>query len=372
MPPPRSWLDFHGGSSGVDPRLSRPGQIPGCFPDWVPPKSEKKKRLNPSRRAAKAKKSGDKIPQNLLAVTSVTGYDRIQDYLNVCKKFPHSIHYIVERKGYSKAVESRDRKDSHSSDADFAVVGGEPLDRKTEYTDGFVEPGKSAKEHEIFEYSLSLLRGMLFKADKPYRTKIGFHTNFTTNGSGVLNFTVAPSSIGSSAVEWSSLIALFDEVFIHSVSLRFKPFNTSTGGYSSAMAPTQGTWTTPTGSPWTFTGTQGYVNSVGLIAASIFGGSGSYSSASQMVANPNHKLIDSWKDWKYVWRNNVRFDPRGLQLTPAATIGWQGWTTAASVADYGGLMQIRAIGDQVIGDGAHTWFLGNCEIVWDVSFRVRA
>ncbi len=68
----------------------------------------------------------------------------------------------------------------------------------------------------------------------------------------------------------------------------------------------------------------------------------------------------------------MKFEPRGTALDPLTAIGWQGWALTGSVGNIGGQTQIRAIGDQVLGDAAHAVNLGQMEIRYDVSFRARA
>ncbi len=75
--------------------------------------------------------------------------------------------------------------------------------------------------------------------------------------------------------------------------------------------------------------------------------------------------------FKYTWRNNVRFDPHGLQLTLASG-GWQGWIETSGTADLGGAIQFRSVNDQVYGGGSTAYVFGLTEVTFDVSFRVRA
>lgn len=220
------------------------------------------------------------------------------------------------------------------------------------------------KERESdFVTILRVLKNIVFKPDHPYRTKVALHNLIATNASGVLTTSYANASI-SSAAEWSSVAALFDEFFIHSVEFTYKSFNEGGQGLEATAQPSQGTYVTAAA--------VNYVLSAGLIGVSLFTTASAYTTAQSMSNNPTRKLLHSGKDWSYVWRNNVSFDGRGPALDPLTSIGWSGWTLIGAVANIGGAVQFRTLGDQVIGDGAHAVNLGYIEIRYDVSFRARA
>ncbi len=212
--------------------------------------------------------------------------------------------------------------------------------------------------------SFKLLRSM-FKIDHPYRTMVSVAALWGTNGSGVVNLQVPVSNI-STAAEWTSIDALFDEFFVHSMKLRFFPANRNV---SSGFA------TSTTAAPQLLTSTTAfpsYATNTGLVLCSLFNGSGYYSGAAGMSNNPSKAFHHSSEPFTYTWRNNVKFDPRGVGLTPPSGSYWQGWTLISSAANLGGNIQARATNDQALGDGAHAYTLGNYHLEWDVSFRARA
>jgi len=212
-----------------------------------------------------------------------------------------------------------------------------------------------------FEAQVSLLKGFLFKADKPYRCTLGVHNNISSSGAGLLNSQFNVNSV-TTVNEWSTLIALFDEVFVHSMIIRFYPVNiTGVGPATGSANPT----IVALSSVIT---TQGIQN-CGAIIAAYFNKVSSVTAASAMSANPNHKLVHTAKSWQYAWRNNVKFDPRGpaLNLT-SADLGWQGWAFVANANELGGFIALRGINDPTLPVSA---VLGTFELLYDVSFRAR-
>jgi len=236
---------------------------------------------------------------------------------------------------------------------------------RKESCDEFIEvQTEAAARRQAFRDSLagSLMRS-LFKADHPYRTKLGFSGNFATNTAGLMNQVYTPAQL-STVVEWAAIDALFDEFFLHSVTISCRPLNRAGGG----VATVGSAFGTPT-----FTPASAQVNSCGLMCASLFGTSPTYSSAGAMIANPSLKIVMSDAPWQYSWRNNVRFDPHGVALdVGTTTLGWQGWADVTSTAKYGGSIQVRAINDRTLGTGATTLTVGDFNIFYDVSFRSRA
>lgn len=259
-------------------------------------------------------------------------------------------------------VRASDSKDLPSPIVPYLGVVREPEDfelmTKTEADD---MKKRTVGKEEALALALSMAK-MLFKADRPYRCRLGYSSAFGTSASGVLAKTLQVSSV-TSAVEWSTIILLFDEVFVHSMTLRFRPFNKN--GTPCLQA---------TGSAGTIYGTAGtgnVVGSQGLIMASYFSNAAAPSTADSLIANPNRAIKHSGEDWSYTWRNNTRFDPRGPTLSIAAADGWLGWTSVLQANDLGGLVHVRAVGDQAFGDGAHVNTIGVAEIAFDVSFRAR-
>jgi len=238
---------------------------------------------------------------------------------------------------------------------------------RKESKDEFIEVvTEAAARRQAFRDSLagSLMRS-LFKADHPYRTRLGFPGFFATNASGVLNQVYNPNQL-STTTEWSSIDALFDEYFIHTMALHYYPVNATPGGIPSAAAHNYG--------QSTFLGNAAPLYlSCGLQAVSIFGSNSAYATATQMIASPTLQTFMSSKQWTYRWRNNTSFSPHGQALDVSSQVlGWQGWAPILSSTKYGGLMQVRTVNDVVFGDGSVAYTLGTFNIIFDVSFRSRS
>jgi hypothetical protein len=213
--------------------------------------------------------------------------------------------------------------------------------------------------------SASLMKGLMrgmFKADHPYRTRLGLTSILNTSAAGLLNTSFAVTSI-SSTQEWSSIDALFDEAFVHALHLTFSPVNRGGGGVTAGAA---------FGGTPTMAMAANTCISVGVQVISLFGAATGYTSATAMLSNPTigHRMSDA--PWKYSWRNNVRFDPHGITLAPTGGQGWQGWFPITGSTNLGGAVQLRTMDDQVLGNAANAFTLGHVCLVYDVSFRSRA
>jgi hypothetical protein len=211
----------------------------------------------------------------------------------------------------------------------------------------------------------SLLKQM-YKADRPYRARLAYVAIQATSTAGLLPSNLASYQVSTinNATDWSTFTSLFDEFYVHSMRYTFIPFNKGGYGVEQTTQPSQGTFAT--------TAAISYVMACGLVVVAGFGATAAYSTSAGMCDNPNRKLVNSGDKWSYIWRNNVKFDPRGVSLGPLTNLGWQGWCLVADYANYGGFLQFRTLNEQVIGSGTHAVNLGTFELEWDVSFRVRA
>jgi hypothetical protein len=218
---------------------------------------------------------------------------------------------------------------------------------------------KDQKESKVEAPSeaLAMLKGIVFKRDKPYRCILGVHNNVSTNASGVLNSQFTVLSL-STVVEWTTISALFDEVFVHSMRVKYFPVNITGVGPQAA-----------TGIP-TVTQAAGAqaIQNCGAIICAFFSNAGLLTSAAALVANPNHKTVHTAKTWQYTWRNNVRFDPHGIAMDPLTGIAWNGWTFVTAVGEMGGSIQLRAVNDPTLAISA---VLGTFQLEFDCSFRSR-
>lgn len=226
---------------------------------------------------------------------------------------------------------------------------------------GFDE--KDCDDKDDFTSTLALLKGIIFKRDQPYRTRLPLQGTLQTSAAGLLNLVLSNASI-SSASEWSSIDALFDEFFVHSFTIHFLPQNILGGGVGSSNTAGE------VGGITTTANTQ--VNNVGMLVCCLFNGAANYGSASAMAANSTVAIKHSSSRWKYAWRNNVRYDPRGVNIGSAAVAGYSGWQLISNVTSVGGAIAFRAINDTLIGKLTDVVNIGNYIAFWDITFRARS
>jgi len=257
-----------------------------------------------------------------------------------------------------KRITERKRKERAPSSSPIDIYGTVARLREKHITE--LKEGKDI-EFDGFAPAMKLLKGILFKADQPYRTKIALFGSLNTNSSGLLNVLYDMSSF-TSVTEWSSIAVLFDQVFPHSMVIRFAPRNIASGATGSGS----GVAALAAGATSALANTN-----LGLVAIAGFGTNAAYGSALNMLNNPNRRLAHSAKPWSYTWRNNVKFEPHGLALV-TTTGGWQGWTDVSNAANIGGFVQVRGFNDATFGSGSGVVTLADVVLTFDISLRVRA
>jgi hypothetical protein len=250
------------------------------------------------------------------------------------------------------------KSDPNTPFSDGCLVSFDPHDVKVS------DCAKEELAQQEFKRALALLKGIMFKADKPYRCKLAYGASFQTSAIGVVNVSVATTAINTVG-EWSSIDALFDQFFIHSITVKFYPRNIQGGGMGSSGTAASVGPLNP--------GADSVVTNAAVVGVCVFGAGNSYSTAGPMLSNPSHKVMHTSKPFTYVWRNNVRFEPHGIALGwNVSGAGWQGWMDITGVSNYGGFMQFRILDDLTIGSGSATVVMGDFAVYFDVSFRARA
>jgi len=213
--------------------------------------------------------------------------------------------------------------------------------------------------------TLSMLKGILFKRDQPYRTMLPLQGALTTSSTGGVNLTQSCSSIASVS-EWTAIDALFDEFFIHSMRFRYFPINDLGGGVGQGGSAALTCNLTAVASNTTINGP--------ICMVSLFSGSPLYNACSAMNANSTLAVHHTGKPFTYYWRNNTKFEPRGISglFASGTNVGWQGWSQIASSPFIGGQIQFRLLNDAIIGTGAGAVIMGSYLMQYDVSFRSRS
>jgi len=162
----------------------------------------------------------------------------------------------------------------------------------------------------------------------------------------------------NSATEFSTLDVLFDEFFIHSVTLHYKPRN-KYSAISTASASVD----------------------LNTVAANIYflpHGAAQYTDNSGTFQNAavttQHKIVNMGENWTFVAHNPTRFDWDGA-VTPSAQSG-MGWALFSNASSYGGQMHMAtpvlsgaSAGFGVLVEGG---VFGDIMGYYDVSVRSRA
>lgn len=327
--------------------------------------ASKGKPLAPPRKSKterkRVKKSAEKFERSWQAGHAATEFSRKRPG----ELLKNALDGLLELR-FSDPPLRRESKDSSGLDEMVMVKYSEEVkgrvdsDRKPE---GMIIPDPQL---ELMKYqkAFKLLRGIVFKRDQQFRTKLCIHSNWGSSAAGVVNQRYANTGLGSAA-EWTTFITLFDEYFIHSQHLRVFPFNqTGAGPVTGAASPTVGEITVAGGA-------NGVVYNTAMIV-NAYQSDNTATTATAMANNPTRAYRRMDKNWSYTWRNGIRFDPHGIYLSITAVgQGWQGWTDVLDVAAYGGAILIRAVNDQIIGNGVASVSLGSTVQEWDISFRQR-
>jgi hypothetical protein len=124
--------------------------------------------------------------------------------------------------------------------------------------------------------------------------------------------------------EWASIAALFEDVFVEKVVMRYVPQNKYSAISGSA-------------------GTLVNLNTgMAVIGAKQHATAGITDSASAFIQEcevQQHKIVDLGEDWSFAWRNVEKFSWDGpvTDLTTATTV--QSWCPVASINKYGGYFE---------------------------------
>jgi len=299
---------------------------------------QKKRALKTSQQERKT------IPDRFLQVVSAA--------LSMVKQTSSKVKILTDPSTPIEILESVGRDPLSVVTSRFEVLKPQIIEEKDELD----EKQRAAQ----LEAARGLVRG-IFSADRPFRTKVNLHGVVNTSAGGGCATTFSVSNV-STATEVSTLGLLFDQVFVHSMMFSAFPPNTAALGKPTAGASTTQIVQT--------TGAGLVTNDVWMVVAAYFGTNGAPATATAVSTNPNHRYVSQVTPWKYLWRNNVRYDPRGESLT-LASAGWQGWLDFGALADIGGLIHMRAINDTAIGDGSHAVTMFQYVATWDLSWRCR-
>lgn len=196
-------------------------------------------------------------------------------------------------------------------------------------------------------------------------TGVSYLSQWDIAGVGTNNGTLAWAQVGN-ASEFSVLDQLFDEFFIRSAALVYKPHNKYSA--NSEAASTGGA-----GSP-------GAINTCAGTIVFLPHNSAVYANSSTawvaMRSAEQSKVIDMGSPFTLVARNTEKFSwdgPLGDQTTSGTTMAWG---NIAKVAQYGGLFQTATAIPTAAAPGAtaltESGQFGDWLLEFDIAFRARA
>jgi len=205
-----------------------------------------------------------------------------------------------------------------------------------------------------------------------YRTVITGGAQVTVNGAPgkfkqFLNgsTTSIPWNSVGSAAEFASLDGLFDEFFVHSVTLRYFPRNK----YSAQSTATSGA----SGSP-------GDLNTCAAVVYCLTHGATDYADSvttwTAAAVARYHKFVNLGDYFRFRAKNPEKYDPKGPlgdMTTATSNMSWCQTTGAAKYGGFFGLATPAASGAAIgIGTLLEAGIFGDLLYEVDVSFRARA
>jgi len=196
--------------------------------------------------------------------------------------------------------------------------------------------------------ALIAMRGLLGK--RTMRTGLGYISTVITQSTGAINQTISVSGVASTS-EFAACAALFDEFYVHSMTLTYEPLDQFQDQPVASLA-----------SP----------SSSAIYGAPLYHGASTYTSASVMANNVGFRVLYSGRPWRMVWKNNESSKSTVASSSTTSTpLPCQGWclTNSSAAVLYTGLIQLR--NNTVLGTALSST-VGDLAVQYDVEFRARS
>jgi len=169
----------------------------------------------------------------------------------------------------------------------------------------------------------------------------------------------------SNSAEWASLGAIFDEFFVHSMTLNYHPINK----YSASTTAS----TTAAGSP-------GFINTLGCVIYGLQHNQQVYTDSSTCATAAMSSALSRWVNlgdsFRFKWKNVERFDPDGTLGDQTTADSTQAWCSMNAAPKYGGTVGFATFdasgASAGIGALLENGQFGQAMLQWDISFRVRS
>jgi len=166
------------------------------------------------------------------------------------------------------------------------------------------------------------IRGMM-NPHKVYPFRLSTVLNMSTNASGTINSTIAVSVVQSST-DFTSFGAIFDEFFVKSVHVEWRPIARYQYPLTGGVVPVAAVSSLPFG------------------CACLQHTATAYTSLGPLMNNYNAKFVNTCDPFTYKWVNSE--NPRSGVDTSTSTSTSQGWISTNSGALYQGQLQFLSQG----------------------------
>jgi hypothetical protein len=180
-----------------------------------------------------------------------------------------------------------------------------------------------------------------------YRARLGTVLNMSSSAGGIVNSTLATSTLGS-VTEFASFTAIFNEFFLQHMRVTWQPNSLYNGPMTYLPATT--------------------VASLPIGITDLQHSQNAYSSLTLMADSPGMKLENTGKSFVHTWTNVEKHTDVSLPFVPG-TSTTQSWCQVASAGLYSGMLHIIS---QAAPPGLPvSSVLGTFLVEYDVYFRNR-
>jgi hypothetical protein len=180
-----------------------------------------------------------------------------------------------------------------------------------------------------------------------YRARLATVLNMSSSGGGIVNSTLATSTLGS-VTEFASFQAIFNEFFLQHMRVKWQPNSLYNGPMTYLPATT--------------------VASLPIGITDLQHSQNAYSSLTNMSDSPGIQFANTGKEFVHIWKNIENHNDVSLPYVPG-TSTVQGWAQVSNASLYSGMLQIIS---QAAPPGLPvSSVLGTFLVEYDVYFRNR-
>lgn len=233
-----------------------------------------------------------------------------------------------------------------------------------------VEPGELVDEKEDAPMKIklgALLTGLgTSRRGFYYRTKLHYQMNVQSNSAagkyllqlGGTNGAYLVNNV-SNGGEWTSFNSVFEECFIHQMTVQFQPFNQFLGNYVNSTSTN--------------------IQTSGATIAAYQHNQGAATDAMatfyQLLNSQQSRHVNLGRPFSFSWRNIEKFSKDGPVGDATTAQNTQSWINMTDISKYGGyivacLPLATNATPAALNFGQNVYF-GIATVSWDISFRYR-